>query len=87
MGKEEKKREQKEERKKETGSRLQPSYLDHSIASYDSHGSYDGPILNPRPSPQGDSHIKIKIRIKSQIMTTETENEKETRPKEIKELN
>ena len=39
-GEEEKYRKQKEEQKKETESGPQPSYLDHSVDSYDPYGSY-----------------------------------------------
>ena len=54
MGEEEKKNiKEKEEQKKETGSRAPTSYLDHLVASYDPHGSYRGPILNPPPPPRG----------------------------------
>ena len=48
MGEEEKDRKQKEKQKKQ-GVCPQLNYLDHSVTSYDPHGSYNGPNLNSRP--------------------------------------
>ena len=60
LGEEEKNRKRKEEQKKKHGAGPQPSYLDHSVASYDPHGSYGEHILKP-PHPQGEIYTYIYI--------------------------
>ena len=51
MVEEKKNKKQNEEQKKGQGAGSQHSYLDHLVASYDPHRSYDGTILKPFPRP------------------------------------
>ena len=43
-------------KRKKQGAGPQRSYLDHSVGSFDPHGSYGGPILK-LPRPQGEEFM------------------------------